>query len=89
MDGEARALLEVMSGPEDGKVVLINSEEVVLGPVATAFLSLSYDNTVPQAGLKITLKDEDFLVGEEVKHYGELFRVGRVWLRILRPQREA
>ena len=89
MDEEARALLEVMSGPEDGKVVLINSEEVVLGPVAAAFLSLSYDNTVPQAGLRISLRNEDFLVGEEVKRYGELFKVGQVWLRILRPQREA
>ena len=89
MDEEVQALLEVMSGPEDGKVMAINSSKAVLGPVADAVLSLSYDNTVPQNGLKIILREENLLVGTEVKRYGELFKVGQVWLRILRPQREA
>jgi len=89
MDEEAQALLEVMSGPEDGRVIAINSSEVVLGPVADALLSLSYDNAVPQTGLRIILREENLLVGSEVKQYGELFKVGHIWLRILRPQRRA
>jgi hypothetical protein len=89
MDGEAQAFLEVMSGPEDGKVVTINSSEVVLGPAVGALLLFPYDNAVPQGGVKILLREGDLLVGTEVKRYGELFKVGQIWLRILRPQKEA
>lgn len=89
MNQEARAYLQVMSGPEDGETVEVRHTNALVGPVSDALLSLAYDPTVPQEGVRIDIGGDRAQIGDDLQvSSGELFRVGQVWMRIVLPTKE-
>lgn len=87
MNGECCAVLEVLSGPEDGYTVPIANERFVLGPRADALLKLEYDNHVPEEGFEICIREEKLVVaGLGEIPFNQPFQVGRVWLRVLKAR---
>ncbi len=83
------AVLEVMSGPQDGRIIPIENETFFVGPIPGSLVTLDYDDRVPKEGVKIMLGETSIIVGEEGEKvpYGNLFRIGQVWLRIIKSER--
>jgi len=90
MNETSRGLLEVMSGPQDGETLPVREPWVIVGPVPDALLPLSYDPTVPEGGVRIKLSETGVEIGSSAQAgYGELFKVGQVWMRVLAPEEGA
>ncbi len=86
MSEEAQGYLEVMSGPEDGEMLAVKEPVVLVGPAPGALLSLAYDPTVPEEGMCIAFSEDRVQIGDDRQvSFGELFRVGQVWMRFVLP----
>lgn len=81
-------LLELLSGPEDGRLCPIHNKVVTIGPVPNALVSLDYDPRMPRDGVEVKLEEEAVRVGSESHAYGKLFQIGQVWMRVLASPQE-
>lgn len=87
MSNGALALLEVLSGPEDGVVLPIPNQCFVLGPCTDALLKLEYDSSVPENGVRIYLEENGLYIdGVGFVSFGTPFQVGQVWVRVCKPK---
>jgi len=85
---EALAIVEIMSGPDDGTVHKLNRQGVRLGPTETADIRVDCDAKIPEEGYRIHIEDdsvayENVATGERTsKPYGDVIRIGRIEIAV-------
>lgn len=83
----AVAELEVLNGPDDGLVIPVPDEVLVLGPAPEALLSFPYDPTAPTESVRLLLTSDGVVSdGRLLARYGDVFQVGQVLLRLRRVE---
>jgi hypothetical protein len=82
----------IMSGPDDGAVFSIESDQFLIGNLPEAQVQIKYDLNVPPQGVKAHLKEKEVIfenrsTGQKVtRSFGEPYQVGQTWVAVFREE---